>query len=95
MLEEKIAALDSMNTKANQALEMLTEFYEYQEKNSITSESEDIRQVILLEFAGLINGPEGRVKQALKNDKIVKVALDILSDKLVYESSLIPSVIKL
>jgi len=31
----------------------------------------------------------------LKNDKIVKVALDILSDKLVYESSLIPSVIKL
>jgi hypothetical protein len=84
-----------MNTKANQALEMLTEFYEYQEKNSITSESEDIRQVILLEFAGLINGPEGRVKQALKNDKIVKVALDILSDKLVYESSLIPSVIKL
>ena len=95
VLEEKIAALDSMNTKANQALEMLTEFYEYQEKNSITSESEDIRQVILLEFAGLINGPEGRVKQALKNDKIVKVALDILSDKLVYESSLIPSVIKL
>jgi hypothetical protein len=84
-----------MNTKANQALEMLTEFYEYQEKNSITTESEDIRQVILLEFAGLINGPEGRVKQALKNDKIVKVALDILSDKLVYESSLIPSVIKL
>jgi len=76
-------------------LEMLTEFYEYQEKNSITTESEDIRQVILLEFAGLINGPEGRVKQALKNDKIVKVALDILSDKLVYESSLIPSVIKL
>ena len=33
---------------------------------------------------------EGRVKQALKDDKIVKVALDILSDKLVYETSLIP-----
>ena len=89
-VKEKIAALDSMNAKANQALETLSQFYANQEEKSIASESEDIRQVIILEFAGLMNGPEGRVKQALKDDKIVKVALDILSDKLVYETSLIP-----
>ena len=90
-VKEKIAALDSMNIEANQALETLSVFYENQEEQSIASESNDIRQVIILEFAGLMNGPEGRVKQALKDDKIVKVALDILSDKLVYETSLIPS----
>lgn len=89
-VKEKIAALDSMNAEANQALETLSQFYANQEEKSIASESEDIRQVIILEFAGLMNGPEGRVKQALKDDKIVKVALDILSDKLVYETSLIP-----
>jgi carboxyl-terminal processing protease len=90
-VKEKIAALDSMNVEANQALETLSVFYENQEEESITSESDDIRQVIILEFAGLMNGPEGRVRQALKDDKIVNVALDILSDKLVYETSLIPS----
>ena len=90
-VKEKIAALDSMNVEANQALETLSVFYENQEEQSITSESDDIRQIIILEFAGLMNGPEGRVKQALKDDKIVNVALDILSDKLVYETSLIPS----
>jgi len=90
-VKEKIASLDSMNVEANQALETLSVFYENQEEQSIASESNDIRQVIILEFAGLMNGPEGRVKQALKDDKIVKVALDILSDKLVYETSLIPS----
>jgi len=90
-VKEKIASLDSMNVEANQALETLSVFYENQEEQSIASESNDIRQVIILEFAGLMNGPEGRVKQALKDDKIVKVALDILSDKLAYETSLIPS----
>ena len=90
-VKEKIAALDSMNAEANQALETLSQFYANQEEKSIASESEDIGQIIILEFAGLMNGPEGRVKQALKDDKIVKVALDILSDKLVYETSLIPS----
>ena len=89
-VKEKIAALDSMNAEANQALETLSQFYANQEEKSIASESEDIGQIIILEFAGLMNGPEGRVKQALKDDKIVKVALDILSDKLVYETSLIP-----
>ena len=89
-VKEKIAALDSMNAEANQALETLSQFYANQEEQSIALESVDIGQIIILEFAGLMNGPEGRVKQALKDDKIVKVALDILSDKLVYETSLIP-----
>ena len=90
-VKEKIAALDSMNAEANQALETLSQFYANQEEQSIALESVEIGQIIILEFAGLMNGPEGRVKQALKDDKIVKVALDILSDKLVYETSLIPS----
>ncbi|MBC8346747.1 MAG: S41 family peptidase [Candidatus Marinimicrobia bacterium] len=94
-IKEKIAVLDSMNAEAKQALETLSDFYAQQEDHSLASESNDIRQVIVLEFAGLIDGPEGRIKQALKDDKIVKVAIDMLSDRLVYESSLNPSEIKL
>jgi carboxyl-terminal processing protease len=88
---KKIAELDSTNAGINDALSLISDFYDDQEVKRGMLESDDIRQVILLEFAGLLNGPEGRLKQALKNDKIVQSALDILSDKLAYETSLIPS----
>jgi len=45
----------------------------------------------LLEFAGLFDGPEGRLKQAIKDDLTVQSALDILSNGLVYEASLMPT----
>ena len=54
------------------------------------SESNDIQQFLLLEFAGLFDGPEGRLKQAIKDDLTVQSALDILSNGLVYEASLMP-----
>jgi carboxyl-terminal processing protease len=88
---KKIAELDSTNAGINDALSLISDFYDDQEVKRGMLESDDIRQVILLEFAGLLNGPEGRLKQALKNDKIVQSALDILSDKLAYKTSLIPS----
>jgi len=90
-VSEKIAELDSSHVEVNKALSVISQFYTDQENESRASESVDIRQVILLEFAGLMNGPEGRLKQALKDDNTVQTALDILSDKLVYESSLVPS----
>lgn len=87
---EKIATLDSTNSNINDALSLISDFYDELENVKRKTESEDIRQVILLEFAGLLNGPEGRLKQALKDDIIVQSTLDILSDKLAYESSLTP-----
>ena len=87
---EKIAKLDSTNSNINDALSLISDFYGELENVRRKTESEDIRQVILLEFAGLLDGPEGRLKQALKDDIIVQSTLDILSDKLAYESSLTP-----
>jgi len=87
---EKIAKLDSTNSNINDALSLISDFYGELENVRRKTESEDIRQVILLEFAGLLDGPEGRLKQALKDDITVQSTLDILSDKLAYESSLTP-----
>ena len=50
----------------------------------------ELKEILLLEFAGLFNGPEGRLKQALKDDKVIKTALDMLSDKKIYQASLSP-----
>ncbi len=88
---DRITELDSTNFEVNQALEVISNFYSAQENQRMTLESEDIRQVIMLEFAGLMNGPEGRLKQALKDDNTVQTALDILRKNSVYELALTPT----
>jgi len=82
--------IDSTNNSVNSALDILNEFYANQEVKRRKSESNDIQQFLLLEFAGLFDGPEGRLKQAIKDDLTVQSALDILSNGLVYEASLMP-----
>jgi carboxyl-terminal processing protease len=90
-LSQKVAELDSTRTEINNALALISEFYAEQENEKSKSESKDIHKFLLLEFSGLIDGIEGRLLQALKDDNTLKTALEILSDQLVYESSLVPS----
>ncbi len=84
----KIAELDSMDLKVNKALDILSDFYDREESKRRKSEKDEIKELLLLEFAGLFNGTEGRLKQALKNDETVQSALDILSNNSVYYLSL-------
>ena len=90
-VQEKITELDSTNVEVKDALQVISNFYTHQENDHLVSESDDIRQVLLLEFAGLMNGPEGRLKQALKDDSSVRSALYILENKLVYDTTLLPT----
>ena len=85
---EKISELDSTDIRANDALDLLSDFYDREEDKRRESEQDEIRELILLEFAGLFNGTEGRLKQALKNDETVQVALDVLSNSITYQASL-------
>ena len=85
---EKISELDSTDIRANDALNLLSDFYDREEDKRRESEQNEIRELILLEFAGLFNGTEGRLKQALKNDETVQVALDVLSNNNTYQASL-------
>ena len=85
---EKISELDSTDIRANDALNLLSDFYDREEDKRRESEQDEIRELILLEFAGLFNGTEGRLKQALKNDETVQVALDVLSNSGTYQASL-------
>ena len=90
-LSEKIANLDSTNQSAKDALSMLSQFYIAQEDSRRNRESDDIQKILLLEFAGLINGPEGRLKQALKNDRTVKTAMEMIANDEAYTISLSPT----
>lgn len=90
-LSDKIANLDSTNQSAQDALDMLNNFYTLQEEIMRSNETADIKQVLLLEFAGLIDGPEGRLKQALKDDNIVKTAMEMIADDQAYAIALSPS----
>ena len=90
-VSQKVAELDSTKSEINNALTLISKFYADQENEKRESESEHIHKFLLLEFSGLIDGIEGRLLQSLKNDNALLTALDILSDQLVYESSLVPS----
>ena len=89
-VSEKINELDSTDINANKALKDLNSFYMDQQSKQMIAEKNELKEILLLEFAGLFNGPEGRLKQALKDDKVIKTALDMLSDKKIYQASLSP-----
>ena len=43
-----------------------------------------MNQLLLLEFAGLFNGPEGRIKQSFLNDSVLKIAKNIVEDETLF-----------
>ena len=87
-VNEKISLLDSTNTEANSALKTLNNFYISQKSKQMVFENRELKEILLLEFAGLFNGPEGRLRQALKDDKVLMTAMDMLSNRKVYQASL-------
>ena len=45
------------------------------------AESDEMNQLLLLEFAGLFNGPEGRIKESFANDLVLNTAKSIVENK--------------
>ena len=84
-IEEKMTALGKIDNKTKKAMNDLGLFFKNQKNNRMISENTDMKQLLLLEFAGLFNGPEGRIKQALKDDKVVQSAINILSSDNSYQ----------
>jgi len=86
----KVESLDSSNIIVKNAIDSLNEFYSIEETKLKEKESNDILQMLHLEFAGLFDGPVGRLKQALKDDRTVKLAIEMLVDDSIYKDSLKP-----
>ena len=84
-IEEKMTALGKIDNKTKKAMNDLGLFFKNQKNDRMVSENTDMKQLLLLEFAGLFNGPEGRIKQALKDDKVVQSAINILSSDNSYQ----------
>ena len=84
-IEEKMTALCKIDNKTKKAMNDLGLFFKNQKNDRLISENTDMKQLLLLEFAGLFNGPEGRIKQALKDDKVVQSAINILSSDNSYQ----------
>ena len=88
-LEKNIISIDSSDTSARKALNILSDFYNKKIVEKTNNESEQMNQLLLLEFAGLFNGPEGRIKQSFKNDRVLKIARNIIEDKNLFSSTIL------
>ena len=88
-LEESIFSIDSTNIKARKALNALNDFYAKSIDEKIYEESEQMHQILLLEFAGLFNGPKGRIEQSFINDEVLKAALNVINNQKFYSNALL------
>lgn len=84
LLEKSLQDLDSTNFSIKQAVQTISDFYESKIVEKTLDESNDMRDVLLLEFAGLFNGPKGRIEQSFKTDNVLKAAKTIISDQYLY-----------
>jgi len=84
LLEKSLQDLDSTNFSIKQAIQTISDFYESKIVEKTLDESNDMRDVLLLEFAGLFNGPKGRIEQSFKTDNVLKAAKTIISDQYLY-----------
>ncbi|MBT3738691.1 MAG: hypothetical protein HOG33_06310 [Candidatus Marinimicrobia bacterium] len=87
----KIEKIDSTNSLVKSAIKSLNEFYFNKETTLRLEESDDILQMLHLEFSGLFDGPVGRLKQALKDDRTIQLAVEMLTDDNIYNDTLKPS----
>ena len=83
-LEKDLYDLDSSNVSIKKAVKQISEFYDAKIEEKSLAESEDMKEILFLEFAGLFNGPKGRIEQSFKTDKMLKTAIDIISDQYLY-----------
>ena len=84
LLEKSLQDLDSTNMSIKQAIQTISDFYESKIVEKTLDESNDMRDILLLEFAGLFNGPRGRIEQSFKTDNVLKAAKTIISDQYLY-----------
>lgn len=84
LLEKSLQDLDSTNFSIRQAVQTISDFYESKIVEKTLDESNDMRDILLLEFAGLFNGPKGRIEQSFKTDNVLKAAKTIISDQYLY-----------
>ena len=87
----KVEKLNSSNIIVKKAIDSLNEFYFNEEAILREKESNDILELLYLEFAGLFDGPVGRLKQALNEDKTIQLAILMLSNDSLYKDTLKPS----
>ena len=83
-LEKDLYDLDSSNVSIKKAVKQISEFYDAKIEEKSLAESEDMKEILFLEFAGLFNGPRGRIEQSFKTDNMLKTAIDIISDQYLY-----------
>ena len=83
-LEKNITSIDSTDASARKALNTLSDFYSKKIIEKTDNESNNMTQLLLLEFAGLFNGPEGRIKQSFLNDSVLKIAKNIVEDETLF-----------
>ena len=83
-LEKDLYDLDSSNVSIKKAIKQISEFYDAKIEEKSLAESEDMKEILFLEFAGLFNGPKGRIEQSFKTDNMLKTAIDIISDQYLY-----------
>ena len=84
LLKNSLQDLDSTNLSIKQAVQTISDFYESKIVEKTLDESNDMRDILLLEFAGLFNGPKGRIEQSFKTDNVLKAAKTIISDQYLY-----------
>ena len=87
-LEENIMSIDSTDTNARKALNTLSDFFYKNLDEQTNKESEQMYKLLLLEFAGLFNGPEGRIEQSFENDSVLKTALNIVENKNLFTTTI-------
>ena len=83
-LEKNITSIDSTDASARKALNTLSDFFSKKIIEKTDNESNNMTQLLLLEFAGLFNGPEGRIKQSFLNDSVLKIAKNIVEDETLF-----------
>ena len=83
-LEKDLYDLDSSNVSIKKAVKQISEFYDAKIEEKSLAESQDMKEILFLEFAGLFNGPKGRIEQSFKTDNMLKTAINIISDQYLY-----------
>ncbi len=90
-LGKKIHQVDSTDQTVASALDEIESFYDHRKSTLFQTEREKIQQQLLIEFAGLLEGPAGRTKQVLKHDPSIATAIDLMSDEMTYDTFLATS----
>ena len=89
-MKEKLWKLDSNSVQIQGALDILDSYFEDKSFNQFDKELEVLNHRLLVEFSDYYDGQEGRFKMAVKRDRDIQRALNILHDPVVFDKILLP-----